>query len=83
MNEPTTSYSLENDREAVIWYIIHEVYHHLKEKGYNPLSQISGYIMSEVPTYITTHGNACALISKLDRDEILEAMVKWYLESGC
>ncbi len=55
------------------------VYNALKEKGYNPVSQIVGYILSEDPTYITTHHNARSLIRRIDRDELLQAMVKNYL----
>ena len=55
------------------------VYDALKQKGYNPISQIVGYILSEDPTYITTHNNARSLIRKIDRDELLQAMVKSYL----
>ncbi|MBQ1984790.1 MAG: IreB family regulatory phosphoprotein, partial [Clostridia bacterium] len=51
----------------------------LKEKGYNPISQIVGYILSEDPTYITTHNNARSLIRRVDRDELLKAMVRTYL----
>ena len=56
------------------------VYNALKEKGYNPVSQIVGYILSEDPTYITTHHNARSLIRRIDRDELLQAMVKDYLK---
>ncbi len=55
------------------------VYEALNEKGYNSISQIVGYILSEDPTYITTHNNARSLVRKLDRDELLQAMVKTYL----
>ena len=55
------------------------VYDALKQKGYNPINQIVGYILSEDPTYITTHNNARSLIRKIDRDELLQAMVKSYL----
>ena len=55
------------------------VYEALREKGYNPISQIVGYILSEDPTYITTHNNARSLIRRLDRDELLQALVKNYL----
>ena len=58
------------------------VYNDLKEKGYNPISQIVGYILSEDPTYITTHNNARSLIRRLDRDELLQALVKNYLKSS-
>ena len=55
------------------------VYNALREKGYNPISQIVGYILSEDPTYITTHNNARSLIRRLDRDELLQVLVKNYL----
>ena len=58
------------------------VYDALKEKGYNPINQIVGYILSEDPTYITTHNNARSLIRRLDRDELLQALVKNYLKSS-
>ena len=60
--------------------IIMEVYDCLKEKGYNPINQLVGYIMSEDPTYITTYRNARSMISKLDRDDILEALVTDFLK---
>ena len=55
------------------------VYEALNEKGYNSISQIVGYILSEDPTYITTHNNARSLVRRLDRDELLQAMVKCFL----
>ena len=59
--------------------ILTTVYDALREKGYNPLNQIVGYILSEDPTYITTHNSARSLIRKLDRDELLRALVRSYL----
>lgn len=56
-----------------------EVYNALKEKGYNPINQIVGYILSEDPTYITTHNNARSLIRRVDRDALLQSLVKYYL----
>ena len=56
------------------------VYDALKEKGYNPINQMVGYILSEDPTYITTHKNARAIISKMERDDILEVLLKSYLD---
>ena len=56
------------------------VYNALREKGYNPISQLVGYILSEDPTYITTHNNARSLIRRIDRDELLQSMLKTYLE---
>ena len=60
--------------------IILTVYQALKEKGYNPISQFVGYILSGDPTYITSHHNARALIMRLERDELLEELVKAYLD---
>ena len=61
--------------------ILAKVYAALTEKGYNPSSQIVGYIMSGDPTYITSHQSARSLITKLERDEILEELVQVYIES--
>lgn len=60
--------------------IIFSVYESLKEKGYNPINQMVGYIISGDPTYITSHNNARALISKLERDDILEELLRFYLK---
>ena len=57
-----------------------EVYNALSEKGYDPINQIVGYILSEDPTYITNHNSARTLICKIDRDELLQVLVKNYLE---
>ncbi|MGM9562445.1 MAG: IreB family regulatory phosphoprotein [Faecousia sp.] len=59
--------------------ILSQVYRSLTEKGYNPINQIVGYILSEDPTYITNHNNARSLICKLDRDELLQELVRHYL----
>ncbi|MCL2837419.1 MAG: IreB family regulatory phosphoprotein [Defluviitaleaceae bacterium] len=56
-----------------------QVYDALREKGYNPINQIVGYILSEDPTYITTHNNARSIIRRIDRDDLLHALVKHYL----
>ncbi|MCL2698839.1 MAG: IreB family regulatory phosphoprotein [Defluviitaleaceae bacterium] len=60
--------------------ILLDVYSALKEKGYNPVSQIVGYILSGDPTYITSHKSARSTISRLERDELLEEMVHFYLK---
>ena len=70
---------MEEVRETDMKRIRLTVYDALKEKGYNPISQIVGYILSEDPTYITTHNNARSLIRRIDRDELLKAMVRSYL----
>ena len=59
--------------------VMNTVYAALVEKGYNPINQIVGYILSEDPTYITTHNNARSLIRRIDRDELLQEMVRNYL----
>ncbi len=80
MNEQTVVFSVNDDKEQEIRRILTTVYDALKQKGYNPINQIVGYILSEDPTYITTHNNARALIRRLDRDELLQTIVKSYLD---
>ena len=75
----TRKFSLSYDKDDEIKMILSTVYNSLKEKGYNPINQIVGYILSEDPTYITNHNNARTLIRKLDRDELLQSMLKHYL----
>lgn len=77
--EKTMQFSLGDDREQEIRYILLTVYNALKEKGYNPINQLVGYILSEDPTYITTHNNARSLIRKIDRDTLLQSLVRYYL----
>ena len=67
------------DRDAEIKQILTTVYSALQEKGYNPINQIVGYILSEDPTYITNYNNARTLIRRLDRDELLQVLLKSYL----
>ncbi len=74
----TATFPNINNKEVTIREILSIVYEALVEKGYNPVSQIVGYILSEDPTYITSHRNARGLISKLDRDDILDALAKYY-----
>lgn len=78
----TIQFSIKDEREEEMRQTMFTVYNALKEKGYNPISQIVGYILSEDPTYITTHNNARSLIRRLDRDELLQALVKNYLKSS-
>lgn len=79
MNDKTMTFSLGNDREREIREILQTVYNALTEKGYNPINQLVGYILSEDPTYITTHNNARNLIRKVDRDLLLQTLVRYYL----
>ena len=81
MHEPTMIFSIKEDKEKEMKKILVAVYDALKEKGYNPINQIVGYLLSEDPTYITTHNNARSLIRKVDRDELLHALVQSYLNS--
>ncbi len=75
----TIQFSLKGEREETTRQILVTVYDALVEKGYNPINQIVGYLLSEDPTYITTHNNARSLIRRLDRDELLQEIVKDYL----
>lgn len=78
--EETITFSLYGTSEDEMHTILKTVYNALVEKGYNPINQIVGYILSEDPTYITNHNSARSLIRKLDRDELLNALVKCYLD---
>ena len=79
MIDRTQTFSIGDQTEQEIRRILTEVYDALKEKGYNPINQIVGYILSEDPTYITTHRNARNLIRRIDRDTLLQSLVKYYL----
>lgn len=79
MHEPTISFSLHDDKEKEIKKTLTVIYDALRQKGYNPINQIVGYILSEDPTYITTYNNARSLIRRIDRDELLQILVKSYL----
>ena len=76
----TRKFSLGDQRDLEIKAILSSVYQALQEKGYNPINQLVGYILSEDPTYITTHNNARALIRHIDRDELLQVLLRSYLE---
>ncbi len=78
--EPTISFSIKEDREKELKRTLTTVYEALLEKGYNPVNQLVGYILSEDPTYITNHRNARSLIRKIDRDELLGSMLRVYLQ---
>ncbi|MBO5420757.1 MAG: IreB family regulatory phosphoprotein [Clostridia bacterium] len=80
MTDKTIQFSIREDHEREMKQTLSLVYNALNEKGYNPVSQIVGYILSEDPTYITTHNNARSLIRRIDRDELLQSLVKNYLK---
>ncbi|NLE13915.1 MAG: IreB family regulatory phosphoprotein [Clostridiales bacterium] len=79
-NDATLTFSLKDEHEQEMRTILYTVYTALTEKGYNPVDQIVGYILSEDPTYITNHKNARALIRKIDREELLTSLVRNYLK---
>ncbi|KHO62338.1 MULTISPECIES: IreB family regulatory phosphoprotein [Thermoanaerobacter] len=79
-NEQTQRYHVTTDRKTVKEILI-AVYEALSEKGYNPINQIVGYILSGDPTYITSHKNARNLIRKIERDELVEELLREYLSS--
>ena len=75
----TRTFPITSERYASIRNMLQTVYSALEEKGYDPVSQIVGYILSEDPAYITSFMNARGLITKYDRDELLEALVHFYV----
>ena len=81
MSDKTITFTLKDELESEMKKILTEVYDALKEKGYDPINQIVGYLLSEDPTFITNHRNARSLIRKVDRDELLQTLVREYLDS--
>ncbi|HIX17515.1 MAG TPA: IreB family regulatory phosphoprotein [Candidatus Gemmiger faecavium] len=79
ISEPTAIFSIRDEKDAEIKKVVLQVYSALEEKGYNPINQLVGYILSEDPTYITTYKNARALIRRVDRDDLLQALVRDYV----
>ncbi len=75
----TRKFDLTQEKDKKTKETLTAVYDALKEKGYNPINQLVGYILSEDPTYITNYNNARTLIRKLDRDELLQELVRHYL----
>ncbi len=73
------TFSVKDENENEMKRVLTIVYDALSQKGYNPINQIVGYILSEDPTYITTHNNARSLIRHIDRDELLKSLVKSYI----
>lgn len=79
LDHSTIKFTVPAEGSEEMKTILTQVYRSLTEKGYNPINQIVGYILSEDPTYITNHNNARSLICKLDRDELLQELVRHYL----
>lgn len=80
--ESTQYFKVEAEPENGVKVILSAVYEALSEKGYNPVNQIVGYIMSGDPTYITSHNNARGLIMRVERDELVEEMLKEYIRNN-
>ena len=78
----TQYFKVEKEPEIKVNDVLDVVYHALAEKGYNPVNQIVGYIMSGDPTYITSHNNARSLIMKVERDELVEEILKEYIKTN-
>ena len=79
VNDETMNFKVERDKNNQTKEILKQVYDALKEKGYNPINQIVGYILSGDPTYITSHKDARSKIRQIERDELLEKMVRNYI----
>ena len=79
MTESTIKFTVPSDDKENMRRILRTVFDALNEKGYNPINQIGGYLLTEDPTYITNYNNARSMICKLDRDEMMQALVKCYL----
>lgn len=79
MLDRTQTFTIGADNDEEMKKILTVVYDALREKGYNPINQLVGYILSEDPTYITTHNNARTLIRRIDRDDLLRVLVRSYL----
>ena len=80
MNDKNTMlFVVPNDKQSEMSQVMSEVYKALKEKGYNPLSQLVGYVMSGDPTYITNYKNARSLMTRLERDEMIEELFSFYI----
>ncbi len=80
-NTNTQYFKIQNDANMVVKDTIDSVYMALTEKGYNPVSQIVGYIMSGDPTYITNHNGARSLVMRVERDEIIEELLREYIRT--
>ena len=82
MSGETAIFSIHDKKDDEIHEIVQQVYDALKEKGYNPVNQIVGYLMSGDPTYITSHKGARSLIMRAERDEIIEVFLEDYIENN-
>ena len=81
MLDGTRKFSMKEESNKEMKRVLQTVYDALKENGYNPINQIVGYLLSEDPTYITNYNNARSLIRKIDRDELMQELVQFYLDN--
>lgn len=79
-NQNTKTFSIHEEKDMSMKQVLASVYEALQEKGYDPINQLVGYIISEDPTYITNHKNARSLIRRIDRDELMEELIRNYLK---
>ena len=79
MTDNTIKFTVPGDEKQNMRQVLRNVFDALNEKGYNPINQIVGYLLTEDPTYITNYNNARSMICKLDRDELLQELVRCYL----
>ena len=79
MTDSTIKFTVPSDDKQSMRQVLRNVFDALNEKGYNPINQIVGYLLTEDPTYITNYNNARSMICKLDRDELLQELVRCYL----
>lgn len=82
VNSETVMYNVERDNNKEVREIVVSVFEALEERGYDPINQIVGYILSGDPTYVTNHKNARGIIRRLERDELLEELVKFYIKEN-
>ncbi len=80
MLDGTRRFNMKEESDKEMKRVLQTVYDALKEKGYNPINQIVGYLLSEDPTYITNYNNARSLIRKIDRDELMQELISHYLD---
>jgi len=78
----TQYFKVQKDQEVEVKDVIERIYEALREKGYNPVNQIVGYVMSGDPTYITSHNGARSLIRRVERDEIIELLLDYYIKNN-
>lgn len=79
--DKTMKFSLKNESKRTPEQILHEVFSSMQEKGYDPVNQIVGYLISGDPTYITSYNNARYMMCQIERDEVLEELISFYIKN--